>query len=153
MNQIITPSEAKQKGKSSTRAELISAAAEARLLDVAGNPDVSRAMALVADKRLKLGISERSLKKQLAGIPSAPKGMMLQINKRIMTGLGASVTANKDDEDIQEIVALIRSACERALRKDDVDYFSKDWEQQDKAAKARIYAIIDRMVAAYRSAQ
>ena len=44
MNQIITPSEAKQKGKSSTRAELISAAAEARLLDVAGNPDVSRAI-------------------------------------------------------------------------------------------------------------
>lgn len=136
-----------------TRTTLISAAAKANLLDASGRPDTSRTLALIADGRLKQSISERSQRKLSAGINSAPKGLAIQINKRIMLALGLSVTDNKKNEELQEVVALIRSRCERKIREENIDYFSTDWEQQDKAAKTEIYTIIDRMVATYKSGQ
>ena len=139
------------KRKSTARTELVSAAAEAKFLDVAGRVDVSRAMGLIANQGLLEASSERSARKEQAGIHSAPKGLIIQINKRIKIALGDSVTNRKTDDEFQEVVALIRSRVLRVLRESNVDYFSKDWEEHDKAIKLEIYTIIDRMAAAYLS--
>ena len=120
------------------------------VIDTSG-ADISRALALVADKKLKDAASSRSHDKQLAGLKSEPKGLMLQINKRIKLALGISVSAQKDDEEIQELVALIRSKIARTLKAAFVNWGSADAPTQDRAIKSKIYDIIERMVAAYKA--
>jgi hypothetical protein len=132
----------------STQIEVI--ARHGGLIDSDGKPNISRMLALLADKSLKDTVTERRMEKQAAGHDSIPKGLMLQINKRIKENFGISVTDMKDDSEFQEIVAMVRSAVARALKRSNVDWHAKDFEQQDYAAKQEIYDLINRMIAAYK---
>ena len=110
-----------------------------------GALDVGRYVALAADKNLKDSVSERSHDKQLAGFKSAPKGLMLQLNRRIKLALGASVTEKQYDDEFQEVVALIRSALHRQINRSFINWASADAAAQDKALKQSLYDTIQRI--------
>ena len=132
------------------KSELETMAEQRGLVDSNGRPNVGRMLSLIADATLKDAVSTRSADKNEAGFNSLPKGLMLQINKRIKEAFGLSVADNDADGEFQEAIALCRSAVKRKIESQNIDWFAENAEAQDKAAKAELYDLISRLAGIYR---
>jgi hypothetical protein len=132
------------------------------LLD--GEPNIQRALALLADKDLKDRVTVRNMLLIQYGIKkvgASAKGLMIQINSRINKELGVSIAENPHDELLQSWVSNLRSTAAMVLKRhcdtmantvsqtDDADKARDEILKSDAEVKRKIYELIQRSSSDY----
>ena len=124
----------------------------AALTLLGGEPNLRRALALLADKDLKEAVSARTDKMVELGIKeqgASKKGLQIQINKRVHAELGLSVSEHETDSELQTVVSIIRERVQTLITEGLVGYAQENWREHDKNLKAKIYRTIEMMTALY----